>query len=82
MLAGVTIGVMPAWSAVVDSVGYGARITAWKSSGDFAPHYMAANRYGTLTMASGTTLALMAGRAAASSAAGSEGEPLWAWEKV
>ncbi len=61
MLAGVTIGVMPAWSAVVDSVGYGARITAWKSSGDFAPHYMAANRYGTLTMASGTTLALMAG---------------------
>lgn len=61
MLAATMMGVSPSWCGVSDSIGYRAQLTAWKSSGDFAPHYMAANRFGRLTMADGATVELMAG---------------------
>lgn len=65
-LAGIFTGVLPAWSNVPDSIGYRAGLTAWQSSGAFAPHYLAANRFGTLTMGDGATLSLMVGKEALS----------------
>ena len=58
MIAGVLSGVQPSWALVPDSVVGRGGVTVWTSSATFAPHYLAANRFGKLTAADGAVAEL------------------------